>query len=453
MESQTGTVIPSSPTNASEHQFHATNEKTEFLSRLHRVVELRLRSEYDNLEYFIQAIEILFICNDVVLVPVNHEFIRKIEDIVGINLTMYTEQHKQSRGATDQLNVFIFLTALLALNGEALLNNVLLMYRAPQVLELLRMFSFIERLIGAPQYVQCESVKFARKLVASQAARTFLNVLMNIYSDFGTAVFVQDSHELAPVNMVIAVSNAFTGVPFLTVNCVSTRLLLMYVSRLIGLYVRCILKNVDQCLRSWSTTDSSKVIQMVQTRYQISLLKSCSNLASSFLGPSMLYGYSYCVVLLCTAAYYTIIPDLQFRARLFFLTVGILHWLSILLPVCEVNRMKSTRGQETSAPDAWDKHDIFVGLLRCPSRNLAEFRTEATAVEKTLEQRARHKNRDVNVASVDTVSAVFGNGIDVLQQLIRSVVREELQKLNGHSSTVSSLAEVVREEVRQAVRE
>ncbi|KAL3208579.1 hypothetical protein MRX96_038986 [Rhipicephalus microplus] len=89
-----------------------------------------------------------------------------------------------------------------------------------------------------------------------QAALTFLNVLMNIYSDFGTAVFVQDIRELAPVNMVIAVSNAFTGVPFLTVNCVSTRLLLMYISRLISLYVRCILKNVDQCLRSWSTTDS-----------------------------------------------------------------------------------------------------------------------------------------------------------------------------------------------------
>lgn len=99
------------------------------------------------------------------------------------------------------------------------------------------------------------------------------------------------------------------------------------------------------------------------------------------------------------------------------------------------------------------KQEIFAGLLRCPPRNVAEFRTEATAVEKTLQQRARHYNRDVNVASVDAVSAVFGNGIDVLRELIRSVVREELQKLNGNPSTVSSLAEVVREEVRQAVRE
>ncbi|KAH8021884.1 hypothetical protein HPB51_018733 [Rhipicephalus microplus] len=68
-------------------------------------------------------------------------------------------------------------------------------------------------------------------------------------------------------------------------------------------------------------------------------------------------------------------------------------------------------------------------------------------------QRARHYNRDVNVTSVDAVSAVFKNGIDVLRELIRSVVREELQKLNGNPSTVSSLGEVVREEVRQAVRE
>ncbi|KAH7939537.1 hypothetical protein HPB52_013544 [Rhipicephalus sanguineus] len=43
--------------------------------------------------------------------------------------------------------------------------------------------------------------------------------------------------------------------------------------------------------------------------------------------------------------------------------------------------------------------------------------------------------------------------IDVLRELVRSVVREELQRLNSSPTQISSLAEVVREEVRQVVRE
>ncbi|XP_075730771.1 uncharacterized protein LOC142774265 [Rhipicephalus microplus] len=46
------------------------------------------------------------------------------------------------------------------------------------------------------------------------------------------------------------------------------------------------------------------------------------------------------------------------------------------------------------------KQEIFAGLLRCPPRNVTEFCTEVTAAEKTLQQRARHYIRDVDVASV-----------------------------------------------------
>lgn len=101
------------------------------------------------------------------------------------------------------------------------------------------------------------------------------------------------------------------------------------------------------------------------------------------------------------------------------------------------------------------KQELFAGLVRSPPRTVAEFRAEATTMERTLQQRARLYNRDMNVASVDAISTVFGNGVDVLRELVRSVVREELQRqqLNNGPTAVSSLAEVVREEVRQAVRE
>ncbi|KAH6919738.1 hypothetical protein HPB50_029273 [Hyalomma asiaticum] len=139
---------------------------------------------------------------------------------------------------------------------KALLNNVLLMYRAPELVELLRLFGLVDRLIGPPQYVQREAVKFAWKLIACQAAHTILNVSMNIYSDFGTVILVQKGRKMAPAIMGIVISYGFIGVTFLTLNCVSTRLLLAYTSRATSLYVSCLVKNVDRCLRSWRAQDS-----------------------------------------------------------------------------------------------------------------------------------------------------------------------------------------------------
>ncbi|KAH7939175.1 hypothetical protein HPB52_008045 [Rhipicephalus sanguineus] len=61
----------------------------------------------------------------------------------------------------------------------------------------------------------------------------------------------------------------------------------------------------------------------------------------------------------------------------------------------------------------------------------------------------------MNIASLDALPAAFGNSMEVLRELVRSVVREELQKqrLGQSAPMLSSLADVIREEVRQAVQE
>ncbi|XP_075532822.1 uncharacterized protein LOC142566017 [Dermacentor variabilis] len=101
------------------------------------------------------------------------------------------------------------------------------------------------------------------------------------------------------------------------------------------------------------------------------------------------------------------------------------------------------------------KQELFAGLVRSPPRTVAEFRAEATTMESTLQQRSRMYNREMNITSVDTVPAVFGNSVDIIRELVRSVVREELQRLrlDQNAPTPSSLADLVREEVRQVVRE
>lgn len=101
------------------------------------------------------------------------------------------------------------------------------------------------------------------------------------------------------------------------------------------------------------------------------------------------------------------------------------------------------------------KQELFAGLVRSPPRTVAEFRSEATTMERTLQQRARIYNRDMNVTSLDVMPPAYGNSMEVLRELVRSVVREELQKqrLDQNAPMISSLADVIREEVRQAVRE
>ncbi|KAL1486626.1 hypothetical protein MTO96_031314 [Rhipicephalus appendiculatus] len=74
-------------------------------------------------------------------------------------------------------------------------------------------------------------------------------------------------------------------------------------------------------------------------------------------------------------------------------------------------------------------------------------------MEKTLQQRARLYNRDLGVSSVSAVSATLPSNVDVLREVVRAVVREELQKLQLTQGPpgMPSLADVVREEVRQAI--
>ncbi|KAH6929916.1 hypothetical protein HPB50_006681 [Hyalomma asiaticum] len=59
------------------------------------------------------------------------------------------------------------------------------------------------------------------------------------------------------------------------------------------------------------------------------------------------------------------------------------------------------------------------------------------------------------VASLEPLPTAFGNNMEVLRELGRSVVREEIQRMRFEQNTTmfSSLADVVREEVRQVVRE
>lgn len=101
------------------------------------------------------------------------------------------------------------------------------------------------------------------------------------------------------------------------------------------------------------------------------------------------------------------------------------------------------------------KQELFAGLVRSPPRTVAEFLSEAATMEKTLQQRARQYNRDVNAFGPDTCSMHLGSAPDDLRELIRSVVREELQALRTPSNMPSfaSLTDVVRDEVRLAAQQ
>ncbi|XP_077547972.1 uncharacterized protein LOC144160606 [Haemaphysalis longicornis] len=97
------------------------------------------------------------------------------------------------------------------------------------------------------------------------------------------------------------------------------------------------------------------------------------------------------------------------------------------------------------------KQDVFAGLVRNPPQSVSAFLAEATAIERALLQRARQYSRDITFMSSDAPSVEQGNG--GLRELVRSIVREELQNLHGVQQLQASmpLAEAIRREVRQAV--
>lgn len=101
------------------------------------------------------------------------------------------------------------------------------------------------------------------------------------------------------------------------------------------------------------------------------------------------------------------------------------------------------------------KEQLFAGLVRNPPTTVDEFIKEATAIERALQQ--RYQQYDRLIAGAPTGSAALVTGDEsCLRQLIRQIVREEIAKENArltppHEFPVASVAEVVRQELRQVL--
>lgn len=98
------------------------------------------------------------------------------------------------------------------------------------------------------------------------------------------------------------------------------------------------------------------------------------------------------------------------------------------------------------------KEQLFAGLVRNPPRTVQEFIKEATAIERALRDRCRQYNRSDSTASTQAAVLTAANDSS-LRDLVRSIVQEELGKLSGSCTqpAVASIAQVVREEIRQAI--
>ncbi|XP_077558175.1 uncharacterized protein LOC144173783 [Haemaphysalis longicornis] len=98
------------------------------------------------------------------------------------------------------------------------------------------------------------------------------------------------------------------------------------------------------------------------------------------------------------------------------------------------------------------KQALFGCLVRNPHKTVAEFTSEAAALEKALAIRTRQYDRLFNAPFSETVGAATVSS-DPLRETIRAVVREELRKLfpTTQQPQMASLTDVIREEVQQAL--
>ncbi|KAH9373105.1 hypothetical protein HPB48_019328 [Haemaphysalis longicornis] len=102
------------------------------------------------------------------------------------------------------------------------------------------------------------------------------------------------------------------------------------------------------------------------------------------------------------------------------------------------------------------RSDIFGGLVRNPPTTVEGFVTEATNIEKALTARNDHYHRMTDAPTISAfASAHFSNHASegYIRELIRDVVREELQKLLPASKSPASisLVQAVQEEVQRAL--
>lgn len=98
------------------------------------------------------------------------------------------------------------------------------------------------------------------------------------------------------------------------------------------------------------------------------------------------------------------------------------------------------------------KEQLFAGLMRNPPTTVAEFITEATTMERALQQRSLQYDRQSTIAAVSCVTC--GHDAAALRELVRSVVREELEKVRTTTSqpAVTALGDIIREEFRAATQ-
>ncbi|KAH8039604.1 hypothetical protein HPB51_007804 [Rhipicephalus microplus] len=95
-------------------------------------------------------------------------------------------------------------------------------------------------------------------------------------------------------------------------------------------------------------------------------------------------------------------------------------------------------------------HHHHYGLLRNPPTSVAEFITEATTIERALQQRRRYHNQPKNTSP--SLSALTASSEYSLRELLREVVREKIRNLlvTPQENTMACVAEVVRQELLQA---
>lgn len=97
------------------------------------------------------------------------------------------------------------------------------------------------------------------------------------------------------------------------------------------------------------------------------------------------------------------------------------------------------------------KEQLFAGLVRNPPTTVDDFIKESTAIERALHLRCRQYDRSTSGGPA-SAAAVMVTDEDSLRRIIREIVQEEMKKLTAapSESTAASVAEVVRQEIRQA---
>lgn len=217
---------------------------------------------------------------------------------------------------------------------EAFLNARLMRTRATKWVKVLTKCRLVERDIRVTSSMARRMRVSAVGILGFQCLVILFNLVINCVNDFGLGItkMGQNNVELSTMQRALALTCSFFYGFLIPANSTISRVWMIYFCRLFAVYLQHIHEALKRALEDPSITAEEMIALCDRMRIALNQIRELSASVSDIIGSAILYGYGHSIPLLCLAAYFVALGNVPGVVRAYFITFGVAHMLSILIP-------------------------------------------------------------------------------------------------------------------------